>query len=209
MTVETLGAEFDQGPDAFVDTAAVIANLDLVVTSDTSIAHLAGALGRPVWIALKQVPDWRWMLDREDSPWYPTARLFRQSQRGEWGEVFDRMTAELSMVAVGAGQPFAPTPPDRKPDIAARFGSAFALHQKGKLDEAAPRYEAILEAQPGHFDALHLLGVIRSHQGRHAEALEKIQAALKLQPSNPEALSNLGLVLRRLCRSAEALASYD
>src|SRR5258707_11874889 len=106
MTVETLGAEFDQGPDAFVDTAAVNANLDLVITSDTSIAHLAGALGRPVWISLKQVPDWRWLLDRNDSPWYPTARLFRQRQRGDWAEVFERMARELStMVAAGVAQP--------------------------------------------------------------------------------------------------------
>src|SRR5262249_35156803 len=57
---------------------------------------LAGALGRPVWILLKQVPDWRWMLDREDSPWYPTARLFRQSRAGDWDEVFTRVAAELA-----------------------------------------------------------------------------------------------------------------
>jgi tetratricopeptide (TPR) repeat protein len=97
MTVETLGTELDGGPDAFVDTAAVIASLDLIITCDTSIAHLAGALGRPVWVALKQVPDWRWMLHREDSPWYPTARLFRQHQGGEWDEVFERMAAELAL----------------------------------------------------------------------------------------------------------------
>ncbi|MEL6345124.1 MAG: tetratricopeptide repeat protein [Myxococcota bacterium] len=76
---------------AFVDTAAVMMSLDLVVTADTSVAHLAGALGRPVWIALRAVPDWRWMLDREDSPWYPTARLFRQPTPGDWDAVFQRM----------------------------------------------------------------------------------------------------------------------
>ena len=96
MTVATLGDEFDSGPDAFIDTAAVMMNLDLVVTSDTSIAHLAGALGRPVWIALRHVPDWRWMLDREDSPWYPTARLFRQRRPGDWDDVAERMATELA-----------------------------------------------------------------------------------------------------------------
>jgi tetratricopeptide (TPR) repeat protein len=85
--VETL-PDLDAGPDAFIDTAAVMMSLDLVVTSDTSIPHLAGALGRPVWVALRKVPDWRWMLDREDSPWYPTMRLFRQTIDGEWGRVF-------------------------------------------------------------------------------------------------------------------------
>ena len=83
VTIETLGEDFDNGPDAFVDTAAMMDSLDLVLTSDTSIAHLAGALGRPTWVALQYVPHWMWMLDREDSPWYPTMRLFRQSGKGQ------------------------------------------------------------------------------------------------------------------------------
>ncbi|HUI22507.1 MAG TPA: tetratricopeptide repeat protein [Methylocella sp.] len=91
----TLGENFDSGPDAFIDTAAIMQNLDLIVTCDTSIAHLAGALGRPVFVLLKQVPDWRWLLDREDSPWYPSMRLFRQKQRGNWDEVFDRVVQAL------------------------------------------------------------------------------------------------------------------
>jgi hypothetical protein len=96
MRVETLGEEFDAGSNAFVDCAAVMMNLDLVICSDTAAAHLAGALGRPVWIVLKHVPDWRWMMDREDTPWYPTARLFRQARRDDWGEVFERIARELA-----------------------------------------------------------------------------------------------------------------
>jgi tetratricopeptide (TPR) repeat protein len=99
MTVETLGGDFDAGPDAFLDTAAVMMHLDLVVTSDSAVAHLAGALARPVWIVLRQVADWRWLLDREDSPWYPTARLFRQRRAGDWDEVFTRVAAELARLA--------------------------------------------------------------------------------------------------------------
>lgn len=95
MTVEVLGEEFDGGPDAFVDTAAVMDNLDLVITCDTSVAHLAGALGRPTWLALKHIPEWRWFLDREDSPWYPAHRLFRQTRRGDWDSVFAAMRAAL------------------------------------------------------------------------------------------------------------------
>jgi hypothetical protein len=75
----------------FADTAALIENLDLIVTVDTAVAHLAGALGKPVWILLPYVADWRWFQDREDSPWYPTARLFRQSARGEWTSVIGRV----------------------------------------------------------------------------------------------------------------------
>jgi hypothetical protein len=99
MNVETLGDDFDAGPDAFLDSAAVMMNLDLIVTSDTAMAHLAGALGRPVWIALKHVSDWRYMMERADTPWYPTARLFRQNRRDDWDDVFARIASELSRVA--------------------------------------------------------------------------------------------------------------
>jgi tetratricopeptide (TPR) repeat protein len=95
MKVEMLGDEFDAGENAFVDTAAVMENLDLIITCDTSVAHLAGALGRPVWLALKYAPDWRWMLDRNDSPWYPSMRIFRQSAAEDWRGVFEAMRREL------------------------------------------------------------------------------------------------------------------
>ena len=79
----------------FTDTAAIIANLDLVISIDGSIAHLAGAMGKPVWILLNKGCDWRWFLGREDSPWYPTARLFRQTTPGGWQEVVNRIELEL------------------------------------------------------------------------------------------------------------------
>jgi tetratricopeptide (TPR) repeat protein len=79
----------------FSDTAALISNLDLVISVDTSVAHLAGALGKPVWILLPYVPDWRWLLDREDSPWYPTARLFRQNRARTWDDVIIRVRDAL------------------------------------------------------------------------------------------------------------------
>ncbi len=78
-----------------MDTAAINANLDLVITIDTSVGHLAGALGRPVWTLLPFAPDWRWMLGREDSPWYPTMRLFRQDRPGEWEGIIRRVAAAL------------------------------------------------------------------------------------------------------------------
>ncbi len=81
--------------ETFSDTAAVISSMDLVISSDTSVAHLAGALGKPIWILLQCVPDWRWLLDREDSPWYPTARLFRQDETRDWDSVIARVRAAL------------------------------------------------------------------------------------------------------------------
>lgn len=88
--------DFDTGADAFADAAAVIQSLDLVLTSDTAIAHLAGALAAPCWLALQFSANWRWLTGRDDSPWYPSLRLFRQRQFHEWADVFARMTAELA-----------------------------------------------------------------------------------------------------------------
>ncbi len=79
----------------FADTAEIVEQLDLVISVDTAVAHLAGALGRPVWLLLPFAPDFRWMLDRDDSPWYPTMRLFRQSHRGDWPNVFSRVAHDL------------------------------------------------------------------------------------------------------------------
>ncbi len=87
--------DLDSGMKDFADTAAVVANLDLVISVDTAPAHLAGAMGKPVWILLHCMPDWRWLLDREDSVWYSTARLFRQTSPDDWQPVIDRLRLEV------------------------------------------------------------------------------------------------------------------
>ncbi len=91
MTVTNLGEKFKD----FSDTAGVIENLDLVISVDTATAHLAGAMGKPIWTLLPFAPDWRWMLNRETTPWYPTMRLFRQPNRGNWEAVFQQVELEL------------------------------------------------------------------------------------------------------------------
>jgi Tfp pilus assembly protein PilF len=95
IPIMTLGEEFDAGPDAFLDTAAVMGCCDLVISCDTSIAHLAGALGVPIWVALKKVPEWRWLLNSRESRWYPSMRLFRQKEAGDWDDVFAEMHRDL------------------------------------------------------------------------------------------------------------------
>jgi tetratricopeptide (TPR) repeat protein len=103
MRVETLPEDFDAGDGAFLDSAAVMASVDLVITSDTALTHLAGACGVRTWLPLKHVPDWRWMLDRSESPWYPQHRLFRQRRRDDWPGVFAEMESALrDLVAGGA-----------------------------------------------------------------------------------------------------------
>ncbi len=93
--IARLPESIDQSGGAFLDTAAIIRNLDLVVTVDTSTAHLAGALGVPVWLLLGRVPDWRWLQTGQTTPWYPNMRLFRQSQLGDWSDVLERVVSEL------------------------------------------------------------------------------------------------------------------
>jgi hypothetical protein len=88
---------FGEELKSYADTAALIANLDLVISVDTSVAHLAGALAKPVWILLPYIPDWRWLLDRDDSPWYPTACLFRQDETRRWDNVMARVHAALDV----------------------------------------------------------------------------------------------------------------
>jgi FkbM family methyltransferase len=97
INVVNLGPELED----LTDAAAAISALDLLVCVDTSLAHLAGALGKPVWVLLPKPADWRWLLEREDSPWYPTMRLFRQSRRADWSDVIDRLTQALTERAAG------------------------------------------------------------------------------------------------------------
>jgi tetratricopeptide (TPR) repeat protein len=98
MKIETLGDTFDPPGESFLDTAAVMMNCDLVITCDTSVAHLAGALGLPVWVVLKWQAEWRWLFERSDSPWYPTMRLFRQTSRGDWAGPFREVEGELRKI---------------------------------------------------------------------------------------------------------------
>ncbi|HLY46731.1 MAG TPA: tetratricopeptide repeat protein [Stellaceae bacterium] len=194
----------------FADTAAIVANLDLVITADTSVAHLAGALGRPVWVLIPYAPDWRWLRGRDDSPWYPTARLFRQPRLGDWADVLDRVAAELAKLAnqtaPASGREAAAI---GAIDAAAMTQAALAAYGRGDIAEAERLARGAIAADADYFDAQHLLAVIAARICQREAALEAFDRALRLRPDDPQALSNRSVVLGELGRFAEALACLD
>ena len=213
IEIESLGDGFDSGPDAFLDTAAVISQLDLVISADTSIAHLAGALGRPVWVALKYVPDWRWLLDREDSPWYPTARLFRQERAGDWTGVFSRMEVELTSMMGGKGatrkKASGPAKPPPSPEAVRLFEEALTLHRARRFAEALAIYDKAIALMPDNAVVYSNRGIVLQGLRRFAEALASYDKAIALNPGYADAHSNRGNALQDLKRFEEAVASYD
>jgi tetratricopeptide (TPR) repeat protein len=157
----------------FTDTAALCAAMDVVVAVDTSIAHLAGALGKPVWILLPYAPDWRWLLERSDSPWYPGARLYRQRPGEDWSAVLARVRADLDALANDAGSMNAFI----EPQAERLFALGLDLHRQGLLEQALAAYEQALRLQPGYFDVLHHIGILAWQAGDYATAEQFLHAA--------------------------------
>ena len=182
------------------DTAAAIKKLDLVITIDTVIAHLAGTLGKPVWILLPFVPDWRWMLDRNDSPWYPTARLFRQPKIGDWNSVLIEVKeALMEFIESQNNLPYLP----------ANFEKAYQYYQQNNLVEAERICRLILAEKPQDFQALHLLAVLENLAGRNNIAIQLLNQVINLHPGFSEAYSNLAKLMKKEGRLEEAIAHYQ
>lgn len=184
-------APFDDGPDAFLDTAALMQVCDLVLTTDTSIAHLSGALGRPTWVMLKSAPDWRWMLNRSDYPWYPSMRLFRQPRAGDWASVIADVKAALAGSA------------------AADLPTALKLHQQGRIREAASLYVQVLAQQPDEIVARHYLGVARYQLGDIAAAQALLEPVVEEKPDYADAWGNLALVYKSQQKFDTAIAAFE
>jgi tetratricopeptide (TPR) repeat protein len=196
--VTDLGGRLDESAGAFMDTAAVMMSLDLVVTTDTAMAHLAGALGVPVWVALGVGADWRYLEGRDDSPWYPTMRLFRQKRLYEWDELFERIAAALPARAQSPG-PAA---------VVRAWRQALGHYEGGRLMEAELGCRQVLDAEPCHAEAVHLLGVLTHQAGQNDIAAEHLELASRLCPDNAGFHYNLGVARQMLGRLAEAAASY-
>ena len=202
--METLGDDFDSGPDAFVDTAAVMANLDLIVTSDTSVAHLAGALGQPVWLVLKRPPDWRWLLERSDSPWYPSMRLYRQAVRGDWDETMGRVAVDAARMFARRTDPLRlPGSPGELLDrisileiksrrIADSAKLANVARELAALREAAQALPSVVELTGGLMNDLRVVNerlwdiedAIRGHEARGDFGASFIELARSVYKNN-------------------------
>ncbi|MDH5571342.1 MAG: tetratricopeptide repeat protein [Gammaproteobacteria bacterium] len=198
------------------DTAALIASLDLVISVDTCVAHLAGAMGCPVWILVPANPDWRWLLEREDSPWYPSMRLYRQITLGDWGPVIQRISHDLqnrvtnrstetSLASTEISIEINNTDDSqikydrddsREESTTAAIQVAIQHHQSGQLREAEIIYERVLANEPDNIDANHLLGVIASQLGNNDRAIKLLQKSVVLNPEFAQAHNNLGNVFR-------------
>jgi tetratricopeptide (TPR) repeat protein len=202
------GRTVDLGPDLqdFADTAAAISCLDLMISVDTAVAHLAGALGKPVWTLIPFAPDWRWLLDRDDSPWYPTMRLYRQAKRGEWGAVIDRVAADLSRhVAIHVGASSQPLLLSSQNTV---FAEALDHHRAGRPEQAELLFRQMLADAPGDYRAQYYLGILAARRGDYQTAENLFRSAIAIAPDYADAHYNLGNVLAQLRRFAEATASY-
>jgi tetratricopeptide (TPR) repeat protein len=195
--------DLSRGLTDFAETAAAIANLDLVVAVDTSVVHLAGALGRPVWAMLAFAPDWRWLLGREDSPWYPSVRLFRQARPGDWDSVIARVREALAIRAASKREGAQPVI-----DLAAQYKAAMAHYTTGRLDQAEAAAKEILDRDPDHAGALHLAGIAEMTRANHRSATELLQRSIAVAPDSARTHNNLGIALSSLGKPDEAIESF-
>jgi tetratricopeptide (TPR) repeat protein len=204
----------------FADTAAIIEQLDLVISVDTSVAHLAGALNKPVWILLPFSPDFRWLLEREDCPWYPSVRLFRQREAGVWHDVFNRIKQTLenevlihfSKENANIDTPLAintETVTATGFDISIASDNAFKYHQAGQLDQAKQLYQQILVVDKNNMTILHYLGLVLHQLGETEQAINYIKKAIAVNPEYIAAYNNLGIIYMEKNQLDEAIDCYQ
>jgi tetratricopeptide (TPR) repeat protein len=207
-----LGAELTN----FSETAAAIAHLDLVISVDTAVAHLAGAMGKPVWVLLPLVPDWRWLLNRGDSPWYPTARLFRQTRRNDWSQVIDEVGAALKTLLGATIEDTAVQPSRNTQAVAAVAARAQGFLEEGRrksdagdLGGAVTAFQQALSAHPGWAEAHFELGRAYHGQGRLSQAIAAYRAASRVMPEMQPAYANLGLAYYQSGDLEQAGLAYE
>ena len=195
----------------FSETAALVACLDLVISVDTSVAHLAGALGVPVWTMLPFNPDWRWLLNRDDTPWYQSMRLFRQPKRDDWAGVVDCVRRELDGQAAewrsGVRQGERETTKPRDAVISNYLGHMHWQHRR--MDEAVLHFQRALQLCPQYLEAANSCGKLLFDLGRYAEALACLHSAARLNANSADLHQIRGDCLQGTGRFEEAEAAYE
>lgn len=187
----------------FADTAAAMAALDLVVSVDTAAAHLAGAVGKAVWTLIPSVPDWRWGLSGDTTPWYPQMTLFRQARAGAWGEVIDRMVRALARrMGAAAGGPDL----DR---LRERFETALYHRREGRAEEAERLCREILAAVPNHAETLNLAAAVARDRGALKEAAAMMARAVAAAPHQTHLHRNRGRILEETGDLAAATLAFE
>ena len=181
-----------------VGTAALIACLDLVITVDTSIAHLAAAMGKDVWVLLPYSADWRWLLERDDSPWYPSVKLFRQETLGDWSIPLARIKKALATLP----------PVEHELNIEHLIQEAHQQLRDGLFFKAGQRYRHILINNPGCHSAAEGIALAALQENNMADAIQFMQLAVDLAPDLMVYRRNLGELLCRAGQFEAAIASH-
>ena len=218
----------------FAHTAGAVMGLDLVISIDSSAAHLVGALGKPVWLLTSHVADWRWRLEREDNAWYPNMRLFRQKAGEHWAPTIARVERALRAVVAGDRSQLTPFKSEgerraahaaaiieidaaraKRPEAAAPAPPTSPGHllvmaeqkrRNGLLGDAAELSRRAVEADPGNAEAVHALGIVAHQSGKLAEAIEHLRRAVALAPDQALYHANLGEMCRLAGLTSEAIA---
>jgi len=172
----------------FNDTAAAMLNMDLIISVDTSTAHLAGAFGRNTWILLPFAPDWRWLMDRPDSVWYPTARLFRQSHEGDWKTVIETIKIELEQLLIKKQKPLPPI----SQETAQFLQQGDAVVEQNNHSQAVDFYQKALSQMPEHFITNFKIAGSYLALEHYAAAIQYYRNALIYKPEDEAAWNNLG-----------------
>lgn len=180
------------------ETAAVITNMDLIITVDTSVAHVAGAMGQRVWVLLPAVPDWRWLLNRDDSPWYPGMVLLRQLQSGDWNELFDRVSNRLRTWLSSQSMNKDTCSLLESKTVEQLLQQGFSSHQNGDLSAAEKCYRRILSVEPDNERAMLLLANLHLQQNELQSAAEITDLLRNLDANNPQVFNISGLVYMAL-----------
>jgi tetratricopeptide (TPR) repeat protein len=222
FSIPDLGSQFQ----TFQDTAAALVNLDLIITVDSAVAHCAGALGLPAWVLLPFAADWRWLMDRQDNPWYPSLRLFRQPRPGDWDSVFARVVEELARQLAKPrsereaefrkersqmefGNEDKGQDRDRERELAEMLAQAIQFQEQGEVQRAEEVYRRILDQDPDKATARKRLAEICLAGGRFDEAVANYQQLVRVLPNDEAVRNDMGIALAQVGKLGEATACFQ